>query len=67
MTTTNALARIQELQKPTETKNYIVRFNEQKQRWELKGKLIEGTYFMKACEFQAPLLVAQRDLEAKRK
>ena len=61
-----SIARIKELQQPTETKNYIVKFNEQKQRWELTGKLLEGSYFMKACQFQAPLLVAQRDLEAKR-
>ena len=70
MTTTKSkaqsIARIKELQQPTETKNYIVKFNEQKQRWELNGKHGDRTYFMKACQFQAPLLVAQRDLEVKR-
>ena len=65
--TTKTLARIKELQQPTETNNYIVKFNEQKQRWELNGKHGNRTYFMKACQFQTPLLVAQRDLEANRK
>lgn len=55
------------LYESTETSNYIVQYSEEKQRWELKGKLGNRTYFMKSCQFQVPLLVAQRDLEDKKK
>lgn len=50
------------LYESTETANYIVQYSEEKQRWELRGKLGNKTYFM-SCKFQTPLLVAQRELE----
>lgn len=55
------------LYESTETANYIVQYSEEKQRWELRGKLGNKTYFMKSCKFQTPLLVAQRDLEREKK
>ena len=54
------------LYETTETSNYLVQYDESKGRWELRGKLGNKTYFMKACQFQTPLLVAQRDLECKK-
>jgi hypothetical protein len=54
------------LYETTETSNYLVQYNESKGRWELRGKLGNKTYFMKGCQFQTPLLVAQRDLESKK-
>ena len=65
MTTAN-LERIAKLQQPTETAHYIVQFDNTKKLWELRGKMGSRTYFMNSCEFQAPLLIKQRDLEAKR-
>jgi hypothetical protein len=54
------------LHQTTETPNYIVQYNKQKSRWELRGKLGTKTYFMNGCEFQTPLLIVQRDLESKK-
>lgn len=58
--------RLEKITQPTETENYLVQYNKIKQEWELRGKRGSDTYFMKGCRFQTPLLITQRELEAKR-
>ena len=49
--------------KTTETKNYIVKWDDTRNKWALCRKIGERTMFMNSCQYSVPLIVAANKIE----
>lgn len=52
-----------EKHKTTETDNYIIKWDDAKDKWTLNRKIGKRTMFMNSCQYQVPLIVAANNME----